>query len=100
MMGAVYGQSPPLVNVSRKPGEWQSYDIIFKAPRFSDGKLVTPGYVTILHNGVLVQNNTEIFGPTRHRLARPYKPHGEKQPIVLQYHGQPVRYRNIWVREL
>jgi len=97
---AVYGQSPPLVNVCRKPGQWQSYDIIFTAPRFKDEKLESPGKVTVFHNGVLVQHETEILGPTRPKKTSPYVAHGEKAPISLQNHGQPVRFRNIWVRDL
>jgi hypothetical protein len=99
--GALYKQQPPLVNASRKPGEWQSYDIIFKAPRFEkNGKLAKPGYVTVLHNGVLIQNHTEIEGTTAWDRAPAYEAHPEKQPLQLQDHGNPVRYRNIWIREL
>lgn len=100
MTAAVYGQYPALVNVNRKPGEWQSYDILFKAPVFDGEQLVSPAYVTILHNGVLVQNNVEILGPMKHNGRSAYKAHADKLPIGLQYHGQPVRFRNIWVREL
>ncbi|MBB6431699.1 3-keto-disaccharide hydrolase [Algisphaera agarilytica] len=100
MVAAVYGQTPALVNAAKKPGEWQTYDIIFKAPVFEDDKLVSPAYVTVFHNGVLVQNHTEILGPTRHKKAHPYEPHEAKRPFFLQNHGQVVRYRNIWVREL
>jgi hypothetical protein len=98
--GALYKQSPPMVNASREPGEWQSYDIIFTAPRFKEGKLSKPGYVTVLHNGVLVQNHTEIEGTTAWDRAPAYEPHAAKLPIQLQDHGNPVRYRNIWIREL
>lgn len=98
--GSVYGEAPPQVNASRPPGEWQSYDIIFTAPVFKDDKLESPAYVTILHNGVLVQNHTEIFGPTGHRSLQSYKPHAAKGPIKLQDHGNPTRYRNIWIRPL
>ncbi len=98
--GAIYKQSPPLVNACRKPGEWQSYDIIWTAPRFEDGKLVSPAYVTVLHNGVLVQNHFELLGDTPYNRAPEYRPHGDKGPIALQYHGNPVQFRNIWVREL
>jgi hypothetical protein len=99
--GAIYGQYPPLVNASRKPGEWQTYDIVFTAPRFGPGaKLVKPGYLTVFHNGVCVQNHAEIMGKTDHRVAPRYVVHPPKGSIVLQDHGTPVRYRNIWFREL
>ena len=98
--GSIYGEAPPQVNASRPPGEWQSYDIIFTAPRFKDNKLETPAYATILHNGVLVQNHTELIGATGHRSLASYTPHGEKGPIKLQDHGNPERYRNIWIRPL
>lgn len=97
---AIYGQYPPLVNASRKPGEWQVYDIIFNAPRFEGGKLVRPAYETVFHNGVLVHNHAEVFGPMAHRTLAPYVPHGPKGPLAFQDHGNPVRYRNIWLREL
>lgn len=100
MAGAVYGQNPALVNAAKRPGEWQTYDIVFKAPVFKDGELVSPAYVTIFWNGVLVQNHTEIYGPMKHKMAPPYEAHAEKLPLKLQNHGQPVRFRNIWVREL
>ena len=97
--GALYKQAPPLVNASRKPGEWQTYDIIFKAPRFDKaGKLTSPGHVTVLHNGVLIQNHTEIQGSTAWHKPPTYEPHGPKAPISIQYHGNPVRFRNIWIR--
>lgn len=98
--GCVYGQTPPLVNACRKPGEWQTYDIIFVAPRFKDGHLDTPAYVTVLLNGIIVQNATPLIGETSHRAVGTYTPHGPKGPIVLQDHGDLVRYRNIWVREI
>ncbi len=98
--GAVYGQYPPLVNAVRAPGQWQSYDIIFHGPRFDkDGNLTRKAHVTVLHNGVLVQDNVEIEGITA--MSNPvYKPIPEKLPLRLQDHGHKVRYRNIWVREL
>lgn len=98
---AIYKEHPPLVNVCRKPGEWQVFDIIFEAPRFDDqGKLRRPAYITILHNGVLVQNHFEIQGTTSCYHAPEYAAHAAKLPIMLQYHLDPVRFRNIWVREL
>jgi hypothetical protein len=98
---AAYGQYPPLVNASRPPGEWQIYDIIYTAPRFDpQGKLFSPVYLTVFHNGVLVQNHVQLTGPTSWLERAPYEPHPEKQPISLQDHGNPVRFRNIWVREL
>jgi hypothetical protein len=98
---ALYGQSPPLVNAARPPGEWQTYDVIFHAPRFApDGALVRPARETVLHNGVLVQDNQELTGPTAHKARPPYKAHAAKLPIGLQDHGHPVRFRNVWVREL
>ncbi|MEC9091436.1 MAG: DUF1080 domain-containing protein [Planctomycetota bacterium] len=99
--GAIYGQYPPLVNASRKPGEWQAYDIIFRAPRFSkDGKLIQAARLTVLHNGVLIQDSSEIYGPTAWIQHRNYTKGKTKGPISLQDHGNPVRYRNIWVRSL
>ena len=98
---AVYGQYPPLVNASRPPGQWQTYDIIFHGPRFAEeGKLVRTARVTVLHNGVLTQDNVELTGPTAHKQRPPYKAHPAKLPLTLQDHGNPVRYRNIWIREL
>ena len=97
---ALYGQWPPLVNACRKPGEWQTYDIIFEAPRFKDGKVEKPAIATVFHNGVLTQNHRELFGGTVHRQIVPYKDQGEKGAIGLQDHGNPVRFRNVWVREL
>ncbi len=98
--GSVYNQKPPMVNASRKPGEWQSFDIIFTAPRFDkDGKVTTPAYVTVLHNGVMVQNHTEIIGNTFFDRPAAYSKHPDKLPLVLMYHGNPVRFRNIWIRE-
>jgi hypothetical protein len=97
---AVYGQYPPLVNAARPPAQWQTYDIIFHRPHFKDGKVTQPARVTVLHNGVLVQDNVELTGPTAHGQRPPYKPGPEKLPLQLQDHGNPVRYRNIWIREL
>jgi hypothetical protein len=97
---AVYGQYPPLVNAARPPAQWQSYDIIFHRPHFKDGKVSRPARVTVLHNGVLVQDDVELTGPTAHGERPPYKPGPDKLPLALQDHGDPVRYRNIWIREL
>ena len=96
---SLYKQRPPMVNASRKPGEWQTYDIVFEAPRFDEGKLKRPAYVTVLHNGVLVQNHVELLGDTPYDRAPSYRPHPEKLPLTLMYHGDPVRFRNIWARE-
>jgi hypothetical protein len=100
MAAAIYGQFPPLVNASRKRGEWQSYDIVFEAPRFEGDKLVKPAYVTVLHNGVLVHHRQEIIGRMAHRVVGTYAPHGPEEPLALQNHDTRVRYRNIWIRRL
>jgi hypothetical protein len=101
LAAAVYGQYPPLVNACRKPGEWQAYDIIFHRPRFdAGGSLVAPARMTVFHNGVLVHDNVELTGPTAHKARPPYKAHPDKLPLSLQDHGNPVRYRNIWLRPL
>jgi hypothetical protein len=97
---AMYGQIPPLVNACRKPGEWQSYDILFKAPRFQGDKLESPGVVTLLHNGVAVHHADPFIGATAHREVGRYEPHPPKAPLKLQDHGNPVRYRNIWIRPM
>ena len=100
---AVYNQRPPMVNASRKPGEWQTYDIAFTAPRFGpDGKVQRPGFVTVFHNGVLVQNNFELKGETLY-IGKPVYRKYDAAPIKLQAHGDPsppISFRNIWVREL
>lgn len=99
--GSIYGQYPSLVNASRPPGEWQTYDIIWTAPKFdAAGKLLSPARITTLHNGVLVQNNSELTGPAVWIGRPPYSAHPERLPIAMQDHGNPVRFRNIWVREL
>jgi hypothetical protein len=98
---ALYGQHPPLVNSSRPPGEWQTYDIVFTAPRFtSAGKLEKPAVVTVLHNGVLVHNAQSFWGPTTHRKIDEYTPQTAKGPLSLQDHGNPIRYRNVWIRPI
>ena len=99
--GAIYGQTPPLVNVTRAPGEWQSYDIVFLAPRFEGEKLIESPRVTVFHNGVLIHHNQEIHGGTRHRrLPRPLEPGKVTGPLSLGGHHNPVRFRNIWIRPL
>jgi Domain of Unknown Function (DUF1080) len=98
--GSIYKQHIPLVNATKKPGEWQSYDVIFIAPRFSEnGRITSPARITVLHNGILIQNNVEIWGPMEHKGLPVYRPHG-KASLKLQDHGNPVSYRNVWVREL
>ncbi|MGD0583785.1 MAG: DUF1080 domain-containing protein [Bacteroidales bacterium] len=99
--GAVYKQYIPLVNASTPPGTWQTYDIFFTAPRFkADSTLLSPGYITVVHNGVLIQNHVELRGPTEYIGKPVYKYMDAKGPIGLQNHGNPVSYRNIWIREL
>jgi hypothetical protein len=99
--GSIYKQHIPLVNACRKPGEWQTYDIIFIAPGFdNDGSLRSPGRITVLHNGVLIQNNVEIKGKTVYRGEPAYENHSPEEPLMLQDHGNPVSYRNIWIRKL
>lgn len=100
MVGSIYKQAIPLVNPSRKPGEWQTYDIIYMAPRFNKAGLMTePAFVTVLLNGVLVQNHVAIRGTTEYIGYPKVVQHG-KGPIILQDHGNPVGFRNIWIREL
>jgi len=94
---AIYGQWPPLVNPIRPPGQWNTYDIVFEAPRFEGDKLIKPAFVTNFFNGVVVHNRKELNGNTEHRALGAYKPHGDA-PLLLQDHGAPVRYRNIWIR--
>ncbi len=99
--GAIYKQHPPLVNVCRKPGEWQTYDIIWERPQFDEaGKVVKPAFVTVLQNGVLVQNHFQLLGRSYWDEKPHYEPHADRLPILLQYHHNQVRFRNIWVREL
>jgi hypothetical protein len=98
---ALYGQTPPLVNASRPPGQWQTYEIVFRRPRFAaDGSVREPARATVFHNGVLVHENAVIMGRTAHARPARYEPHADRLPLMLQDHGDPVRFRNIWVREL
>ncbi|MFO7671673.1 MAG: DUF1080 domain-containing protein [Bacteroidales bacterium] len=99
--GSIYKQHIPLVNACRPPGTWQSYDVIFTAPEFNEeGLLESPAYMTVLHNGVLIQNHVALKGPTEF-IGKPlYKAHPDKMPLSLQVHGNPVSYRNIWIREI
>jgi hypothetical protein len=97
--GALYGQHPPLANACRPPGEWETYDILFTAPRFAeDGKLLSPAYVTVILNGVVVQDHQAFRGDTNWRVPGKYTAHAAKLPLALQYHDNPVAFRNIWVR--
>lgn len=99
--GALFGQNPPLVNVARPPGEWQSYDVVFRRPRFRpDGSLERPARMTVFWNGVLVQDTFEMMGRTAFQRRATYSPHADTLPLSLQDHGDPVRFRNIWVRAL
>ena len=97
--GSIYKQTPPMANAMRKPGEWNTYDVFWTAPRFEqDGKLKSPAYITVMHNGVLILNHFELKGDTPFNRPPKYTKHAEKGPISLQDHGDPVRFRNIWVR--
>jgi hypothetical protein len=99
--GSLYGQFPPLVNAMRPPGEWQTYDIVYHRPRFKpDGSLQSAARLTVFHNGILVQDNMELVGPTTYMKRTPYSAHPDRLPISLQDHGHPVRFRNIWLRDL
>jgi hypothetical protein len=99
--GAMYGQYPPLVNASAPQGQWQSYDIIFEAPVYKDGKPVSPAFVTVLHNGVVLHHRQAYQGPTGHKRLAHYPPeHPATAPLVLQWHKDPIEYRNIWIRDL
>lgn len=97
---AIYGQTPPAVNACRPPGKWQSFDIVFFAPRFDKGKLIRPARITVFHNGILVHHNQEIYGETLHARLPKYKIGKERGPLVLAAHNNPVRFRNIWLRPL
>lgn len=98
---AIYGEYPPLVNVARKPGEWQTYDIVFEAPKFNNTMLVAPAYITVFWNGVLVQNRRPVMGGTSATTTvHQYTPHDAELPLTIQDHAHPVHYRNIWIRRL
>ena len=99
--GAIYKQTPPMVNAMRPPGEWNTYDVIWTRPRFAeDGSLESPAYITAIHNGALILNHFELLGDTPYHRPPKYEKHEDKLPISLQDHGNPVRFRNIWVREI
>jgi len=100
-IGGIYGQYPPLVNAARPPGEWQTYDIVFEAPHWEGAKLVKPAYLTVILNGLVLHNRQAAMGPTGHRNLASYDPpHAEEGPLMLQDHGDLVRFRNIWMRRL
>lgn len=99
-VGAIYGEFPPSVNASRPAGQWHTYDIVWKGPRFEGKKLIRPAYVTLFFNGVLIHHNQELIGPTGHKCVLPYEPHETKAPLMLQDHRDLVRFRNIWYRPL
>jgi hypothetical protein len=99
--GSIYGEYPPLVNAARRPGEWQTYDIVFEAPKFNGAMVVAPAYVTVFWNGVLVQHRRPIMGSTSATTTvHQYTPHDPELPLTLQDHSHPVRYRNVWIRRL
>lgn len=100
LAGALYGQQPPLVNACCQPGQWHIYDILWQAPRFSAGRLVAPARISVIHNGVAVQVHQELQGPTQHKVAPGYWIHPDTGPLALQDHGDLIRFRNIWLREL
>jgi 3-keto-disaccharide hydrolase len=98
---AVYGQFPPLVNASRPPGAWQTYDIVFHRPRFdAQGQVEQPARLTVFHNGILVQDDVRLSGPTANQRRPPYTAHPDQPPLLLQNHGNAIRYRNIWIRSI
>jgi hypothetical protein len=98
--GSIYGQYPPLANVARRPGEWQSYDIVFEAPKFEADKVAKPAHFTVFHNGVLMHNRQAAVGRMAHKIVGTYAPHSPEEPLMLQNHGDPVRFRNVWIRRL
>ena len=99
--GAMYGQYPPLVNATAPQGEWQSYDLLFRAPRYEGGKCIEPAQVTVIHNGVMLHHAQKYHGPSTHKSLTSYPAeHPEKAPLKLQWHGDPIEFRNIWVREI
>ena len=99
--GAIYKQTPPMANAMRPPGQWNTYDVIWTTPKFNDdGSLQSPAYITAIHNGVVVLNHFELLGDTPYNRPPEYRAHAPKGPISIQDHGNPVRFRNIWVREL
>lgn len=99
--GSIYKQHAPLVNATRKPGEWQAYDIVYHAPAFdADGKVIRRATFTVFHNGVLIQDHVEVMGVTTHMGPPYYKAHPDKLPLALQDHGDLIRYRNVWIREI
>lgn len=100
MTAAIYGQQPPQINACKPQGQWQTYDVLWTAPVFKDGKVVKKAAVTVLVNGVLAQHNTEFMWPSTHKKLNKYKPHAEEATINFQDHGNPVKFRNMWVREI
>ena len=98
--GAIYGQWPPLANPARPPGEWNTYDIVFEAPTFQGENVVKPAFATVFYNGVAVHNRKEMMGPMVYRQVAHYTVHEPEEPLMLQDHNNPVRYRNIWIRRL
>jgi hypothetical protein len=99
-VGGIYGQYPPLVNASRKPGEWNTYDIIWEAPKFDGDTVVRPAFVTVILNNLLLQHRKQLLGKTDHKVAPEYIPHADAAPLMLQDHGDLVRFRNIWLRKI
>ncbi len=98
--GSIYKQTPPMVNAMRRPGEWNTYDIFWTGPKFKeDGALDSPAYITAVHNGLLILNHFQLLGDTPFNRPPQYKAHAAKGPIAIQDHGNPVRFRNIWIRE-